>query len=64
MSGGLKRFLATPQVWETQLSQVLNTVEIFQPRADQSALRADQVNAGWGNGKPKGLRRYAVLSCP
>jgi hypothetical protein len=56
--------MATPQVWETQLSHVLNAVKVFQPRADKSALRADQVNAGWGDGKPKGLRRYAVLNCP
>jgi hypothetical protein len=56
--------MATSQVWETQLSQLLTAVKVFQHRADQSALRADQVNAGWGDGKPKGLRRYAVLSCP
>lgn len=60
----MKRFMAMPQVWETQLSQVLNAVKVFQPKADQSALRADQLNAGWGAGKPEGLRRYAVLSCP
>ena len=36
----VKRFLATPRVWETQLSQVLNAVKIFQPKADQFALPA------------------------
>jgi hypothetical protein len=40
--------MATPQVWETQLSQMLNTVEIFQPKADQSVLRADQIYGGLG----------------